>query len=135
MRKLTTSFFGLALLITLCAFDGCESSTDPSGDKILARWTASCTGLTCTFSNDTAGPAAIWEWQFDDGGRSFNRAPVHTYTVPGRYNVKLRACPGNDLQDARCDTAEGFINVTSTESTSSASTAGSLDSPLWEPWR
>jgi PKD repeat protein len=45
--------------------------------------------LTVSFTDQSVNAAGIWYWNFDDGGSSTAQNPVHTYAVPGIYNVEL----------------------------------------------
>jgi PKD repeat protein len=47
--------------------------------------------LTVSFTNLTTGTADTFEWSFGDGATSSAREPVHTYLVPGTYDVTLTA--------------------------------------------
>ena len=57
-----------------------------------AAFTASCTGLSCDFSDgssDPDGSVAAWSWSFGDGGSSSSQNPSHTYGAGGTYTVRL----------------------------------------------
>lgn len=46
--------------------------------------------LAVKFTDRSEVPDAhTWEWDFGDGTRSNERHPVHVYTKPGEYNVRL----------------------------------------------
>ncbi|MCL4803948.1 MAG: DNRLRE domain-containing protein, partial [Anaerolineae bacterium] len=45
--------------------------------------------LTVQFTDQSAGCATTWEWDFGDGYTSTDRNPTHTYTTPGYYEVVL----------------------------------------------
>ena len=48
--------------------------------------------LRVQFLDASSGRPSMWEWDFGDGGTSSAVAdPVHTYTKPGKYTVKLVA--------------------------------------------
>ena len=48
--------------------------------------------LLVSFTNTTVGRVDSWEWDFGDGMRiSDVKSPVHLYTQPGSYTVKLTA--------------------------------------------
>jgi parallel beta-helix repeat protein len=54
-----------------------------------ATWKAP---LTVNFNGsgfDTDGTIASYLWDFDDGNKSTEQNPVHTFTSPGTYHVKL----------------------------------------------
>jgi PKD repeat protein len=69
---------------------------DPPGPNAspVADFTASCTALTCGFtdhSTDPDGSVALWSWTFGDGGTSTARNPSHSYAAAGDYTVTLTA--------------------------------------------
>jgi len=56
---------------------------------IKASDSASCrTPLTVNFT-DLSPDAVSWSWSFGDGNTSTLQNPVHTYTTPGNFDVKL----------------------------------------------
>src|SRR5207249_3535090 len=57
-----------------------------------AAFTSSCSGLTCSFtdqSTDPDGSVTNWNWNFGDGGTSIARNPSHPYAAGGDYTVTL----------------------------------------------
>jgi len=52
--------------------------------------TAGCGPLTVQFFENTQG-ATSFRWIFDDGQESALPNPTHTFTIPGYYNITLRA--------------------------------------------
>lgn len=58
---------------------------------------AGCIPLTVTFTNQSQF-AQSYQWDFGDSNISTDENPVHTYTVPGIYSVKLTAY-GDGNQD------------------------------------
>lgn len=75
------------LLLYTAFFDG------PVNQPPVARFTFSCTNLTCTFDSSTSSDdVAITDrqWQFGDGATLVNVvSPTKTYAAPGTYSVKL----------------------------------------------
>lgn len=59
--------------------------------------TEGCTDATVNFT-DQSQYADTWEWDFGDGGTSFDQNPSHTYNSSGRYTVTLKVTNdcGND---------------------------------------
>lgn len=49
-------------------------------------------------SGSTA-PIVDWQWNFRDGNSSNEQSPVHAYTDPGDYNVRLTVVDQNECQD------------------------------------
>lgn len=70
--------------------------------------TTGMTPLTVTFSDTTPQSTSGWSWDFGDGSTSTMQNPVHTYTKPGRYTVRLTA---NDASGKVSRTKENFIEV------------------------
>lgn len=69
---------------------------------------AGCAPYTATFTNTSSGGQSF-QWTFGDGGTSAESSPVHTYTQPGTYNVRLLV-----IDSATCnisDTAVATITV------------------------
>ncbi len=55
-------------------------------------FTSTCTGLNCTFtdeSQDPDGNVTAWHWDFGDGSTSEERNAAHTYAGNGTYVVAL----------------------------------------------
>jgi PKD repeat protein len=66
----------------------------PPNQAPTASFTASCTGLSCAFtdtSTDPDGSLASWEWDFGDGSTASTRHPTHSFAAEGTYNVTLIA--------------------------------------------
>jgi PKD repeat protein len=64
----------------------------PSNTPPSAAFSASCTGLTCSFtdeSTDEDGAVTDWSWDFGDGSSSTERNPSHDYAAEGEYQVTL----------------------------------------------
>lgn len=68
--------------------DGSVPNAAPS-----ARFTLSCSGLTCTFdgsgSTDPDGDTLDYDWTFGDGASATGANPAHTYGASGSYGVTL----------------------------------------------
>jgi PKD repeat protein len=47
--------------------------------------------LGVSFTDTTTGNPTAWLWDFGDGATSTERNPVHVYTAPGLYDVRLTA--------------------------------------------
>lgn len=71
-----------------------NNASSPSAE-FSANPTTGEVPLTVRFGDLSRGTVQRWEWDFGDGARSIESNPTHTYTVPGKYTVKLRvASPG-----------------------------------------
>ncbi len=64
----------------------------PVNQPPVAGFSASCTGLSCTFSDQSSDPdgtITAWNWDFGDGGSANTASPSHTYGTAGSYTVVL----------------------------------------------
>ncbi len=65
----------------------------PANQAPVARATATCTGLRCTFdastSTDADGSIANVTWAFNDGGTATGTTVTRTFGVPGTYTATL----------------------------------------------
>lgn len=95
-----------------CSYPGCgqNPSVCVFGGNCSGRMTTITLGMTgARFSGTpTSGPAplpvqfsansgpeiATWSWDFGDGSYGSGMNPVHTYTTPGTYTVKLTVRQG-----------------------------------------
>jgi hypothetical protein len=59
--------------------------------------------LPVQFFDLSIGNATSWSWQFGDGSYSTVQNPSHTYTIPGRYTVTLRAFNNMTSGTGVCD--------------------------------
>ncbi|MFM2136687.1 MAG: hypothetical protein RL021_2087 [Bacteroidota bacterium] len=75
---------------------------------------AGCAPLTVTFNNSSIN-AESFVWDFDDGTTGdTSRNPVHVFTVPGTYQVRLIAlnastCAGSDTAYVTVDVSAGIV--------------------------
>lgn len=89
-------------------FDGCPSDTlfgfvDVARDLPLPAFTADplegFPPLEITFTNESEF-ASVYFWRFGDGEFSEVPSPVHTYLMPGEYEVELVADNGRGCPDS-----------------------------------
>lgn len=85
---------GLGTPIGASGFGGGTSGTGggTTNTPPTAAFTASCSGLNCTFtdaSSDSDGTVVGWNWAFGDGGSSAAQNPSHAYAAGGTYSVSL----------------------------------------------
>ncbi|MFC2130438.1 PKD domain-containing protein [Bacteroidota bacterium] len=84
-------------------------------DALNADFSASPTEgelpLTVSFTDQSHGGANYWSWDFGDGKSSTQQNPVHTYILPGSYDVELTISDGTDT-DSKLET--DYIIVTGT---------------------
>ena len=78
-----------------------------------AHFTADITNgtapLTVQFTDRSIGSPATWFWSFGDGATATEQNPVHTYTVPGVYNVGLTV---SNSAGSDTETKPGYVIVT-----------------------
>lgn len=60
----------------------------PTAD-FAANRTSGASPLAVRFSDLSTGAPTSWSWSFGDGETSTEQEPVHVYSVPGTYNVRL----------------------------------------------
>jgi PKD repeat protein len=84
MKKNIFILFTLLIVVA-----GCKKSSNSSGS---ASFTTTGTNYyinqTVTFSNTSSGSSS-YSWDFGDGQTSTQKTPVHAYSGPGVYAVKL----------------------------------------------
>jgi PKD repeat protein len=77
----------------LNAHVACGKQRTTTNQPPVARFSSTCTGLTCAFtdaSTDPDGRIAAWSWDFGDGtATSTLQNPSHTYAAGGTYDVRL----------------------------------------------
>ncbi|MDY9927697.1 PKD domain-containing protein [Methanosarcina sp.] len=76
-------------------------------DNFTSNVTSGTAPLTVLFI--TGDYAYGWDWNFGDGTYSGNRTPIHTYSKPGKYTVRLHSY---DVGGQSMITKHNYINVT-----------------------
>ena len=86
-----------------------EILEQPTADFAPSTFTG-CSPLTVNFTNLAAGSGTLgYIWTFGDGSSAdFSSEPVHTFTAPGSYVVRMRAQNANGCYS---DTAQVVIQV------------------------
>jgi PKD repeat protein len=89
-----------------------------------AAFSASCSGLTCAFTDASTDPdstLASWSWSFGDGTSSSSQSPSHTYSAAGTFTVSLTVTDSQGLSNTKTQTvtvtAPGSISLTATKRT------------------
>lgn len=59
----------------------------------VARFTTSCTGLTCSFNASASTAATSYSWNFGDGAFGSGVTTSHPFPPRGNYNVTLTTTP------------------------------------------
>ena len=71
----------------------------------VARMSASCDGLTCTYSadgsTDSDGTVSGWSWDLGDGAVADGEQVTHTYAGPGTHAVTLQVTDAESATDRR----------------------------------
>lgn len=65
----------------------------PDNTGPAAKFTYSCSGLTCSFTDlsvDTDGSIVAWFWEFGDDDTSGEQNPTHTFPGPTEFWVNLK---------------------------------------------
>jgi len=64
--------------------------------------TSGCAPLTLTFNGNSGGasPIAARFWDFGDGNTATTQSPLHTFTTPGTYTVRLVVVDANGCEDS-----------------------------------
>lgn len=79
----------------------------------IARFTANVTTgkapLAVRFTDTSTNSPSGWGWDFGDGSISDEPDPVHLYTLPGTYTVRLRA---TNSGGSNAETKINYISVT-----------------------
>jgi PKD repeat protein len=88
-----------------CGDGGTDVGTPP-----VANFTQTCTGLSCTFADQStpAGAITAWEWNFGDPTSTANTAteqnPTHAFTSSGPYTVSLKVTDGSGATNTKTNT-------------------------------
>lgn len=71
--------------------------------NIVANFSANsniaCLNKPFQFNNSSVTEPLTYKWHFGDGDSSTDKSPVHTYTVPGTYTVKLDIVGATGCED------------------------------------
>lgn len=97
--------------LTVETAQGC---TDTYCDTVVmpvfcqARYSAT-TGncLNCyEFQDNSQGNIITWEWNFGDGENAVDTNPVHTFLLPGAYEVCLKIITSDNCSSVYCETIQ-----------------------------
>jgi PKD repeat protein len=106
----------------------------PSNQPPTARFTYSCTYLSCSFtdtSTDPDGSIVSRSWTFGDGGTSTAQNPSHPYAAGGTYPVRLTVTDNGGLQDDSVRSVTVAPPPTLSASINGPTLIGSLDVCMW----
>ncbi len=104
-------FYSVTLTITTA--DGCTytkfhyyaASFLPLVANATATTQDTTLPLNVNFYANSSG-ATAWFWEFGDGGTSTSQNPIHTYFIPGPYNINLT------ISNAECSYTYNYAGVT-----------------------
>ncbi|NLA32194.1 MAG: PKD domain-containing protein, partial [Methanomicrobiales archaeon] len=82
---------------------------DPPAAEFRANTTDGYAPLTVQFFDQSGGGVDARQWDFGDGNTSTGQNPIHTYTAPGTYAVRLTASKGSQSDSI---TKTAYITVT-----------------------
>ena len=114
-----TSSGTYAARVTVADADGATNTTTHQvtvtaspNQSPTARFTSSCTDLSCVFdattSSDPEGPVASYAWNFGDGTTATGATPAHVYTSSGTYDARVTVADA----DGATDTTTRQVSVT-----------------------
>ncbi|MBI5545615.1 MAG: S8 family serine peptidase [Deltaproteobacteria bacterium] len=89
--------FGFGLVRAGAALDHLLGT---GGRPPAASFTATCSGLACSFTDTSSDPdddLSLWAWDFGDGATSSAQAPAHSFAAAGTYQVSLRVTDATGL--------------------------------------
>ncbi len=77
---------GTSLTVSFTVSQGATANKPPT-----AGFSASCSNLTCSFTDTSTddGSVTAWNWNFGDGATSTVRNASHSFSAPGVYTVVL----------------------------------------------
>ena len=95
----TYSAAGTYIVTLTNTYANCTSTSSDTvtiGGTLVPAFAAAPTGacqapLAVQFTDQTTPIPTQWAWDFGDGGKSNQQNPLHTYTTPGTFDVKLTA--------------------------------------------
>lgn len=99
--------YGYGLVQAEAALGYLGGSTPAPNKLPTAQFSASCSELSCTFtdqSTDPDGSVALWNWNFGDGEGSISQNPTHAYSAGGTYTVTLTVTDNRSGADTTTQT-------------------------------
>lgn len=95
MKKYNILISTLFILVAMVGYYGCEKDIEieefapkPADFRYISSSLHYVIGEEITFINEST-VGSSWEWNFGDGNTSDDKDPVHKYSHPGTYKVKL----------------------------------------------
>jgi subtilisin family serine protease len=86
---------------------GSDGGGGTTNEPPAASFGASCTDLSCSFTDTSAdgdGSVVGWSWSFGDGFGSSEQNPSHTYAAGGTYTVSLTVTDDDGATDSTSQT-------------------------------
>ncbi len=93
---------------------------------LAAAPTTGAAPLTVQFADRSTGGPQSWSWDFGDGATSSARNPVHTYTSPGTYTVRLTVATTTGRSTGQ---RTGLITVTGSAPSAGGGGGGTAPTP------
>lgn len=107
VAQVTLQAAGHVGMATVTAGSGANTSNTVmvtfAASTVTANFTPTVDGLTVIFDNTSTGNPTAYAWDFGDGRQSNERDPVHTYSAPGDYVVRLTVSDATS-QDSQSQT-------------------------------
>ena len=117
--------YGLPVTLSIIDNNGCKAKTSqelpsPNVANFNTSIDSGCTPLTVHFTDISSAPGGVF-WDFGDGYTSTETNPVHTYTIPGDYDVMQIAfssaqysnCPDTLIKHAKIKAHQPHANFSS----------------------
>ena len=85
----------------LISYEKLIASANTSSEEPIAEFTTNTTSgqtpLTVNFTDQSTNNPTSWNWEFGDGGSSFEQNPTHVYNTEGAYTVSLTVSNSNGI--------------------------------------
>ncbi|MDD2636937.1 MAG: PKD domain-containing protein, partial [Bacteroidales bacterium] len=95
-----------------CSVETCgtvNTNGAPPMANFVANQTFGCDNLTVNFTDESSNNPTSWFWEFGDGSSTSSEVnPIHTYSVPGIYNVSLTV---TNAEGSNSVTYESYITI------------------------
>ncbi len=119
--SITTPTVPVTTIAIATALPTATTAMEPPIARFIANTTSGKVPLTVRFTDRSTGSPDRWAWDFGDGNSSSVQNPVHTYTEPGSYTVRLVASNG---AGGNSETKVYFITVNGAYQSPGASFTG-----------
>jgi PKD repeat protein len=107
-KKISLLIILIATAFCIISF-GSASAASPPYANFDSNASSGTGPFSVQFHETTFGNVSSWKWNFGDSKTSTEKNPVHTYTIPGKYNVTLTCTNPAGISSI---TKNNFVNVT-----------------------